>query len=102
KQAYMSMGLTAEVLAKQYNISREEQETFAMESHKKAVAARDALAKEIVPFTTKQGAVDVDGCVRPDTTLEGLAGLKPAFDANGTVTAGTSSPLTDGASAVLV
>lgn len=102
KEAYMSMGLTAEVLAKQYHISREEQETFAVESHKKAVAAKDALAKEIIPFTAKQGAVDVDGCVRPDTTAEGLAGLKPAFDVNGTVTAGTSSPLTDGASALLV
>lgn len=99
-QAYMAMGLTAENVAKQFNISRKEQEEFAVASHQKASKAN--LADEIIPITTKAGTVDRDGCVRSDTTLEVLAGLKPAFDQNGTVTAGTSSPLTDGASAVLV
>lgn len=99
-QVYMSMGLTAENLAVQYKISRTEQEEFAVNSHQKAVAAD--LSKEIIPVKIKGGVVDKDGCVRADTSLEALAGLKPAFDAKGTVTAGTSSPLTDGASAVLV
>lgn len=95
-EAYMSMGLTAEKLAKQYTISRKEQEEFALASHQKA--AKADLNAEIVPV----GAVSVDGCVRADTSLEALAGLKPAFNVNGSVTAGTSSPLTDGAAAVLV
>lgn len=98
--AYLSMGLTAENLAKQYGISRQAQEEYAVGSHKKAAAAN--LSDEIIPIQTKGGVVDKDGTVRPDTSLEALAGLKLAFDANGTVTAGTSSPLTDGASAVLV
>ena len=55
-----------------------------------------------MPIKARQGEIEHDGCIRPDTTLEALAGLKPAFDETGTVTAGTSSPLTDGASAVLV
>ncbi len=99
-QAYMSMGETAENLAKKYSISRAEQEVFAAASHKKAAAAhaKGSFKDEIVPI----GDVTEDGCIRPDTTVEALAGLKPAFDANGTVTAGTSSPLTDGAAAVLV
>jgi acetyl-CoA acyltransferase len=99
-QAYMGMGETAENLAKKYNISRAEQEEFALSSHKKAAAAQAAgkFKAEIVPVS----GVSEDGCIRPDTTLEGLAGLKLAFDENGTVTAGTSSPLTDGASVVLV
>lgn len=98
--AYMSMGITAENLAKLYNISRTEQEQFAVASHQKAYAAQQAgkLADEIVAV----GSVTEDGCIRPETTLETLAGLKLAFDENGTVTAGTSSPLTDGASATLV
>lgn len=95
-QAYMSMGLTAENLAKQYNIARTAQEEFAINSHRKAAAAN--LADEIIAIAH----VEKDGCVRADTSLEALAGLKPAFDAKGTVTAGTSSPLTDGASALLV
>lgn len=99
-EAYMSMGLTAENLAKKYDISRKAQEEFALKSHQKALAAE--LKDEIVPIQTRQGVVDKDGCPRADTSLEALATLKPAFDAKGTVTAGTSSPLTDGASAVLV
>jgi len=98
--AYMGMGETAENLAKKYTISRAEQEQFAYNSHKKAATARDKgnFKAEIVPI----GAVAEDGCIRLDTTLEGLAGLKLAFDEKGTVTAGTASPLTDGASMVLV
>jgi acetyl-CoA acetyltransferase family protein len=102
--AYIGMGETAENVATQYQISRGEQEALAVESQKKAAAAREAgkLADEIVPIETKGGTVSEDGTIRPETTAEALAGLKPAFDANGSVTAGTSSPLTDGASAVLV
>ncbi len=103
-QAYVSMGETAENLARQFDISRVRQEEFALASQQKAAAAQaeGRLAGEIVPITWKGGTVNQDGCIRPDTSLEGLAGLKLAFDQNGTVTAGTSSPLTDGASATLV
>jgi acetyl-CoA acyltransferase len=102
--AYISMGETAENVATQYQVSRQAQEAFAVDSQKKAAAAREAgrFTDEIVPIKTKKGVVDTDGTIRPETTAEALAGLKPAFDANGSVTAGTSSPLTDGASAVLV
>ncbi|WP_428607847.1 thiolase family protein [Sedimenticola sp.] len=98
--AYMSMGETAENLAKQYAISRADQEAFAVHSHEKAAAAQadGRLSDEIVAIN----GVEQDGCIRPETTLESLAGLRLAFDENGSVTAGTSSPLTDGASAVLV
>ena len=102
--AYMSMGDTAENVARQYQIGRAAQELFAVGSQKKAASARaeGRLDAEIVPIRTKNGMVDKDGCLRPETSPEALAGLKPAFQADGTVTAGTSSPLTDGASAVLV
>jgi acetyl-CoA acyltransferase len=102
--AYISMGETAENVASQYQVPRAAQEAFAVASQKKAGAARDAgkLTDEIVPIRTKKGTVEIDGTPRPDTTVEALASLKPAFDQNGTVTAGTSSPLTDGAAAVLV
>jgi acetyl-CoA acyltransferase len=102
--AYIGMGETAENVAKKWQISREEQEAFAVESQKKAAKAQaeGRLKDEIAPITWKGGTVEVDGCLRPDTTAEGLAGLKPAFDEAGTVTAGTSSPLTDGAAAMLV
>jgi len=102
--AYIGMGDTAENVAERYKLSRVAQEEFAVASQKKAAAARSAgkLKDEIVPIPTKAGVVDEDGTLRPDTTLEGLAGLKPAFSEKGVVTAGTSSPLTDGASAVLV
>jgi acetyl-CoA acyltransferase len=102
--AYISMGDTAENVASKWHISRAEQEAFAVRSQQRAAAAVKAghLAGEIVAITTKNGNVDSDGCIRPDTTAAGLAQLKPAFSATGTVTAGTSSPLTDGASAVLV
>ena len=102
--AYIGMGDTAENVATKWQISREQQEAFAVKSHEKATAARaeGRLKDEIVPISIKGGTVSEDGCIRPETTAVALAGLKPAFSADGTVTAGTSSPLTDGASAVLV
>jgi acetyl-CoA acyltransferase len=102
--AYMGMGDTAENVAQKYQITRAQQDEFAVKSQKKAAAAQAAgkFDSEIVPIQTKTGIVDKDGIIRPDTTVEVLAGLKPAFSKDGTVTAGTSSPLTDGASAVLV
>ena len=102
--AYMSMGETAENVGREYGISREEQEVFAVASQQKAGAAQTEgrLADEIVPIEVNGQRIDQDGCLRPTTDLEGLAGLKLAFDENGTVTAGTSSPLTDGAAATLV
>ena len=103
-EAYIGMGDTAENVATRYQITRQTQEAFAVKSQQKAAAAAATgkLSDEIVPITTKTGTVDADGTVRGETTAEALAGLKPAFDQAGTVTAGTSSPLTDGASAVLV
>ncbi len=102
--AYVAMGTTAENLARKYQITRDAQEEFAVESHRKAAEAQQAgqFSDEIVPIDTKGGTVDQDGCIRADTTKAALAELKPAFDAEGTVTPGTSSPLTDGASATLV
>lgn len=103
--AYISMGETAENVAQRWNVSRADQEAFAVESHRKAAAARaeGRLAGEIVPVRMASGdMVDADGCIRPSTSAEALAGLKPAFRSDGVVTAGTSSPLTDGAAAVLV
>ena len=104
-QAYIGMGETAENLSQKYQIARVRQEQFALSSQQKAAAARAAgkMKDEIVPIATPEGlTVSEDGCIRPETTPEALAGLKPSFDQFGTVTAGTSSPLTDGASAVLV
>ncbi len=101
---YMSMGETAENVAEKYQITREEQEAFAVGSQRKAGEAQSAgrLRDEIVAVDAGGTPVAEDGCLRPETTAEALAGLKPAFLENGSVTAGTSSPLTDGASAVLV
>lgn len=104
-QAFVGMGDTAENLAAKYQISRADQEAFAAASHAKAAKAQadDRFDAEMVTITDSKGAqISTDGCIRPETTLETLAGLKPAFNAEGTVTAGTSSPLTDGAAAVLV
>ncbi len=102
--AYMGMGETAENVARRWQITRDAQEEFAVKSQKKAAAAQadGKFRDEIVPIHAKAGVVDRDGCIRGDTTKEGLAALKLAFDQEGTVTAGTSSPLTDGAAAVLV
>ncbi len=104
-EAYMSMGETAENLARRYSIARRDQENFALTSQRKTQHARQNgdFADEIVPILTHRGdRIDQDGCPRPDSTAEGLAELKPAFLQNGSVTAATSSPLTDGAAAVLV
>lgn len=96
---YINVGLTAERVGREHSVSREDQDRFALESHSKALAAQQdgRLAAEIEPY----GEVDQDGCVR-DTSLEKLGSLKPAFLEGGTVTAGSSSPMTDGATAVLV
>ncbi|MGL4959759.1 MAG: thiolase family protein [Inquilinus sp.] len=103
-QAYFNMGVTAENLAVKYQITRESQQDFAIRSQQRAAKAwaEGRFAGEVVAIATRDGTVDRDGTIRPDTSQEGLSGLKPAFDQNGTVTAGTSSPLTDGASATLV
>ena len=98
--AYIGMGHTAENLAIKHSISREDQEKMALSSHQKAAAAQDGnfFENEIIPVNE----IDVDGCVRPETNLESMSKLKPAFNKDGVVTAATSSPLTDGAAAVLV
>jgi len=104
------MGLTAEMLAKIHGISREMQDQFAARSHQRAWAATEAghFAREIVPVSGHDAdgvlkRYDTDEVIRPDTTVESLAALRPAFDpVRGTVTAGTSSALSDGAAAMLV
>ncbi|MFZ4792618.1 MAG: thiolase family protein [Blastocatellia bacterium] len=118
---YLNMGLTAENLVERYGISRAEADSFAVESHRKAAAAQDAghFREEIVPLMvvnrdleydekgrgrvrTVETVFATDEGVRRDTTLEGLARLRPVFRQNGTVTAGNSSQMTDGAAAALV
>jgi acetyl-CoA acyltransferase len=101
---YMSMGITAENVAKKFDISRKEQQEFAISSHTKASSARDSnmFDDEIVSILNKNENINKDGGIRPNTSHEVLDGLKLVFDENGTVTAGTASPLTDGASAVIV
>jgi acetyl-CoA acyltransferase len=103
-QAFVSMGVTAENLAKKFQIDRKAQQQMAVESHAKAAAAQQAgkFKDEIVAIVDGNLRVEDDGCIRPGTTQEVLDGLEPAFDKAGTVTAGTSSPLTDGVAAVLV
>ncbi len=103
----LNMGQTAEVLAKEFSISRERQDQFAMESHHKAIAAQERcfLSGEITPVPeaiTKTMNVEKDDGPRPGQTLEKLAKLRPIFDKNGTVTPGNSCPLTDGAGAIVV
>jgi acetyl-CoA acyltransferase len=103
--AYMPMGITAERVATKYEVTREDQDAFAVESQKRAAAALEAniFAKEIVPVPLPGGGeLTQDELPRPQTTLEGLAKLRPAFASDGTVTAGTSSPLSDGAAAVVL
>jgi acetyl-CoA acyltransferase len=104
-QAYISMGDTAENLADLYQIDRQVQEQFSIASHHKAYQAQKSgqLTDEIIAIETiHAGTVTQDGCIRADCNEQSLAELKPAFKADGSVTAGTSSPLTDGAAAVLV
>ncbi|MDF3834585.1 thiolase family protein [Cupriavidus basilensis] len=103
--AYVSMGQTAENVARRYQVSRQDQERMALASHHKAAEARaqGRLAGEIVPVVRDDGErIEADGCIRPQTSLEALAALRPAFGPEGVVTAGTASPLTDGAAVVLV
>lgn len=99
-EAYMSMGETAQNIAQRYDLSRSEQDAFAFSSQQKANHAQGQgfFDDEIVPIE----GVTKDGCLRPDVSMEDLGGLKAAFVEGGTVTAGTSSPLSDGACAVLV
>ncbi|MGB9734595.1 MAG: thiolase family protein [bacterium] len=99
-----SLGMTAENLADMYKISREEQDKFSLLSHQKAISAikNGLFRNQIVPVETKSGIVDTDEGPRSDTTLEKLSKLKPVFKKDGTVTAGNSSQINDGASAVLL
>ncbi len=109
---YTPMGITAENVAKKFGIAREDQDKFALASHKKASAAREAkkFDAEIVPVTGVRYngnerltfEFKQDELIRPDTTAEGLAGLKPVFSTTGSVTAGNSSPLSDGAAASIL
>lgn len=113
---YISMGLTAENVAKRYNVSRDDQDRFAFESHQKAARAikerkfeKQILPLKIVERTLEEGKAvkreivfDTDECVRVDTSLEALSKLKPVFHAQGTVTAGNSCPMSDGAAAIVV
>jgi acetyl-CoA acyltransferase len=115
-EAFASMGITAELVADKYGIDREQQDAFAVASHQKAAAAIAAgkFRDEIIPVEVEETRIvnnklqktrkliEIDDGVRADTTLAGLAQLKPAFKLNGTVTAGTSSQMTDGAAATLV
>lgn len=110
--AFIAMGTTAEVVARQFGITREQQDALALRSHQRALAALKAgkFKEEIVPLrvrtmdngTWREFLFDTDEGPRPDTSLEALAKLKPAFDPRGTVTAGNSSQMTDGAGFVMV
>jgi acetyl-CoA acyltransferase len=111
-EAYIRMGQTAENVAEKYDISREDMDAFALSSHQKAAKAQDAgfFEDEIValevetqtPEGTQTVIFDKDELIRHDTTLEALAKLRPVFTPKGTVTAGNSSPLSDGAAAVVI
>ncbi len=112
-EVYTSMGATAEKVAAQFGVTRKDQDEFAFESQRRAAAARKEgrLKDEIFAVKTRvydeagrpaEVTVTEDTLLRPDTTQDGLAKLKPAFDAEGTVTAGNASPLTDGAAAAVV
>lgn len=109
QDVFVPMGITAENLCDKYGISREECDAFAVESHKRAAAAQKEgrFKEQIVPVPVRDRKgnvtlVEEDECVRPDCSMESLAKLKPAFMANGRVTAGTSSPMSDGSGAVVV
>jgi len=103
--SYIPMGITAENLAREYNISRVEQDAFALRSHRRAIAATESgiFMREIVPVPLPNGSLmEIDEGPRRDTSMERLAALEPAFTKGGTVTAGNSSPLNDGAAAVVL
>jgi acetyl-CoA acetyltransferase family protein len=101
---FTNMGLTAERVAERFRVSREAQDEFALTSHRRAVEAQEsgAFDREIVPVATPHGQVVADQTPRRDTSLEALRGLKPLFREGGSVTAGNSSPLNDGASLTLL
>jgi acetyl-CoA acyltransferase len=115
-EAYMGMGLTAERVAEEYEVSRQAQDEFAVRSHQRAAAAyaEERFKEQIVPIEIEEVTAGPDGPesrtiifdrdehLRPDTNLEALARLRPVFKNNGTVTAGNSSPLSDGAAAVII
>ncbi|OYR53103.1 acetyl-CoA acetyltransferase [Halorubrum sp. Ea1] len=100
----LQMGMTAEKVAEEYGVSREAQDEYAARSHQRAAEATDSgrFDDEIVPVETDDGLVEADEGIRPDTTAEKLADLSPAFTGDGTVTAGNSSQISDGASLTLV
>ena len=103
-EAFVNMGITAENVAQLYGISRLEQEEYALSSHSKSSNAEQLgnFSDEIVPIVHKDELISNDGCIRPDSTLESMSRLGPVFMDEGTVTAATSSPLTDGAVFALV
>ncbi len=103
-EAYINMGLTAENVAELYSITREKQEIFAVSSHQKSHAAAEAgfFDEEICPIIFDDKSIVNDGCIRPSTNLESMAKLGAVFKEEGTVTAATSSPLTDGATFAIV
>ena len=103
--SYIPMGITAENLAREYSISREEQDAFALRSHQRAIATTDngVFGREIVPVPLPNGSLmEIDEGPRRDTSMEKLAALEPAFIKGGTVTAGNSSPMNDGAAAAVL
>jgi acetyl-CoA acyltransferase len=101
---FIPQGLSAEMIAERWDVSREEMDELAVESHRRATVATEEgrFTREIVPIETPHGIVSSDQGIRPGTTLEALAGLKPPFKPDGRITAATSSQLSDGAAAVLV
>ena len=103
-EAYINMGITAENVAEKYSIDRVRQEEFALESHKKSALAQQNgyLNTEICPIIVGDKKVKSDGCIRPTSNLESMAALNPVFQESGTVTAATSSPLTDGVTFAIV
>jgi acetyl-CoA C-acetyltransferase len=102
------MGITAENIARKHSLTREQQDAFAAESQKRAAAAREAgrFADEIIPVEVderkKTVTVDADEFIKPETTAQTLAGLRPAFEKDGTITAGNASGINDGAAAMLL
>ena len=103
-EAYVEMGVTAENVANKWSISREDQEEFALQSHLKSSKAAEQgyFDEELIEIHSELARVVRDGCIRPETNLESMSGLRPVFTESGTVTAATSSPLTDGATAMIV
>ena len=104
RYALVNQGLSAELIAERWGVSREDSDAIALRSQQRAARATEEgrFDRELVPFAVNGDTVTTDQGIRPETTLEGLAGLKPAFKEDGTITAGNSSQVSDGASAVLL